>query len=56
MKYKITGRNNGGYVNDFGDLVEYESKIYHTRFKFIKNILVFYCKLFYDWVIVENIC
>lgn len=42
--YIITGKLNGGYEIE-GELKEV-SKTYKTRFRFIANILVFYCKCF----------
>lgn len=46
--YIITGKLNGEYE------IEGELKEVKTRFRFIANILVFYCKCFYDWVYVKE--
>lgn len=50
--YIITGKLNGEYEIE-GELKEV-SKTYKTRFRFVANILVFYCRLFYDWVSVKE--
>ena len=50
--YVITGKLNCAYEVE-GELRQV-SKTYKTRFRFIANILVFYCRLFYDWVSVKE--
>lgn len=50
--YIITGKLNGAYEIE-GELKEV-IKTYKTRFRFIANILVFYCKCFYDWVYIKE--
>ena len=49
IKYRIVGHLNGAYLNSEGDLIEI-NKQYVTRFYFIMKLLVFYCKIFYDYV------
>lgn len=49
IKYRIVGYLNGAYLNSEGDLIEI-NKQYVTRFYFIMKLLVFYCKIFYDYV------
>ena len=54
-KYKITGTLNGGNFNwDYDDIVQ-SKKILYARFEWTMLIKVFYMRLFYDWVEVEEV-
>lgn len=53
--YILKCRETGGHYNSFGDFVEYPEKEVKCRFKKTMKIKLFFLKMLYDWVLIEEV-